>query len=86
MALRARDVYYFALSFETFGVLGFNSHFASVYFVVPFMSEFIESFFLSNWSCEVLYDFPEVGKHGPQCAQGDVNNLLLSIYKSCVTL
>ena len=66
---------------------GFNDiHFVSDYFIMPFLSEFFEPFFLSNWSCEVLYNFSEVSKNGPQCAQGDVNNLFLSIYKSCVIL
>ena len=66
---------------------GFNDiPFVANYYIMPFLSEFFEPSFLSNWSCEVLYDFSEVGKQGPQFAQGNVNNLLLSIYKSCVTL
>ena len=66
---------------------GFNdTPFSSIYLIMPFPSEFVEPSFLTNWSCEVLYDFSEVAKHGPQCTQGDVNNLLLSIYKSCITL
>ena len=52
---------------------------------MPFLSEFIEPFFLSDWSCELLYDFPKVGEHRPQCAKGDAKVLLLAIYKGCVT-
>jgi hypothetical protein len=52
---------------------------------MPFLSEFIEPFLLSNWSCELLYDFPKAGEHRSQCTKGDVKVLLLAIYTGCVT-
>ena len=66
---------------------GFNDiPFLSSYLIMPFLSEFFEPSFLTNCSCEVLYDFPEVTKSGSQCAQGDVDVLFLPIYEICKTL